>query len=112
MWYLETDTLFLLLIAVGCSILFSGITRLLFKKDLAPKVLFLANVAVIGLISWQLLLFSFGYIIITFILIRNLTHRKKRRKSAFVVYCLLCTIPFFYGRMNEFFPQLPTFIAL
>jgi alginate O-acetyltransferase complex protein AlgI len=111
MWYLETDTLFLILIAVGASILFSGLTRLLFNRDLTPKVLFLVNVAVIGIISWQLLLFSLGYIILTYILIRKLTYKKRRRKSAFVIYCFLCTIPFFYGRMNEFFPQLPVFVT-
>lgn len=111
MWYLEADTLFMLLIATGAMILFSGITRLLFKKDLAPKVLVLANAAVIGLISWQLLAYTVGYIILTYILIRNLTNKRRCRRLAFVVYCLLCTVPFFYGRLNEFFPQLPVFIA-
>lgn len=111
MWYLEADTLFLLLITSCAMILFSGFTRLLFRRDLGPKVLLLANIAVIGTISWQLLLWSLGYIIITYILIRHLTHVKRGRKGLFVVYCLLCTVPFFYGRLNEFFPQLPVFIA-
>lgn len=111
MWYLEADTLFLLLIASMSMILFSALSRLIFKRDLGPKVLFLANVAVIGIISWQLLLWSLGYIIITYILITHLTHVKHGRKGLFVIYCLLATIPFFYGRMNEFFPQLPVFIA-
>lgn len=111
MWYLEADTLFMLLIATGAMILISGITRLLFKKDFAPKVLIIANAAVIGLISWQLLVYSLGYIIITYVMIANLTHKRRCRKIAFVIYSLICTIPFFYGRMNEFFPQLPVFIT-
>lgn len=111
MWYLEADTLFLLLITSCAMILFSGLTRLIFRRDLGPKVLLLANVAVIGTISWQLLLWSLGYIIITYILIRHLNRTKRGRKGLFFIYCLLCTIPFFYGRFTEFFPQLPVFIA-
>lgn len=111
MWYLEADTLYKLLIATGAMILFSGITRLLFKKDLAPKVLIIANLAVIGLISWQLLAFSVGYTIITHRFVMNLWRRRRRKKEMFVVYSLLFTIPFFYGRMHEFFPQLPTIIT-
>lgn len=111
MWYLEADTLYMLLIATAAMMLISGITRMLFKKDLSPKVLILANIAVIGLISWQLLAFSLAYVIITFIMIKHLTHRKRGRRPLFVIYCLICTIPFFYGRMAEFFPQLPVIIA-
>lgn len=111
MWYLEADTLVKLLIATGAMILFSGITRLLFKKDFAPKVLLVANAAVIGLISWQLLVFSVGYIVMTYILVSVLLYTKKGRKPLFVIFCLLCTIPFFYGRMHEFFPQLPMLIT-
>lgn len=111
MWYLEADTLYMLLIATAAMMLISGITRMLFKKDLSPKVLILANMAVIGLISWQLLAFSLAYVIITFIMIKHLTHRKRGRRPLFVIYCLICTIPFFYGRMAEFFPQLPVIIV-
>ena len=111
MWYLEADTLFLLLITSGAMILFSGLTRLLFKKDLAPKVLIIANIAVIGIISYELLLISLGYILITFLLIKHLTHRKRCRKFLFVLYCLICTVPFFYGRIHEFVPELPMLIV-
>lgn len=111
MWYLEADTLFLLLITSGIMILISGLSRLLFKRDFAPKVLILANMAVIGIISYQLLLISLLYIIITFIMIKNLTHTKRCRKFLFVLYCLICTVPFFYGRMHEFIPQLPMLIV-
>ena len=111
MWYLEADTLFLILIASGIMILISGISRLIFKKDLAPKALILANIGVIGLISWQLLLFSIGYILITYVMITHLMRVKRGKKFLFVLYCLLCTVPFFYGRIHEFFPQLPIIIS-
>lgn len=111
MWYLEADTLFLLLVTSGIMIFISGLTRLLFKKDFAPKVLILANIAVIGIISYELLLWSLGYILVTFIMIKHLTHRKRCKKFLFVLYCLICTVPFFYGRMHEFFPQLPMLIV-
>lgn len=111
MWYLETDTLVMLLIATGAMMLFSGITRLFFGKSLAPHMLIFANMAVIGLISWQLLAFSVGYMLITYILVCNLRRRKFLKKTMFVVFSLLCTVPFFYGRMHEFFPQLPVIIT-
>ena len=79
MWYLEADTLFLLLITTGAMILISGLSRLLFNRDFAPKVLFIANISVIGIISWQLLACSLVYLIITFILIKNLRHKKRGR---------------------------------
>lgn len=101
----------MLLTATGAMMIFSGITRLLFKKSFAPKVLILANTAVIGLISWQLLAFSIGYMIITYILVCNLRRRKFLRKTMFVVFSLICTIPFFYGRLHTFFPQLPVLIT-
>lgn len=115
MWYLETDTLITLLAAAGAVMLFSGITRLLFKKSLAPHILIFTNIAVIGLISWQLLAFSAGYMLITYILVCGLRRRRKPKKAMFVIYSLLCTAPFFYGRLHEFFPQLPvpiTFIGI
>ncbi len=111
MWYLEADTLVLLLSTSFIMILISSLSRLLFKKDFSPKVLILTNLAVIGIISWQLLLWSLGYIIFTFMLIKNLTHRKRGRKGLFFVYCLLATVPFFYGRFQEMFPQLPFLIS-
>ena len=111
MWFLEADTLFLLIITSCAMILFSGISRLLFKKDLAPKVLIIANATVIGVISKELLLWSALYTIITFILIKHLTHLKRGRKVLFFIYCLICTVPFFYGRMHTFFDGLPVFIS-
>ena len=111
MWYLETNTLFLLLGAAAGMILLSALTRLLFRKDLSPKLLILANMGVIGAISWQLLAFSAGYVILTYLMISHLTHAKRGRRALFVIYCLLCTVPFFYGRMHEFFPQLPVIIS-
>lgn len=111
MWYLEADTLFLLLAASLAMILISGFSRLLFKKNLAPKFLIAASCAVIGIISPQLLLFSLLYILITFVMIKRLTHAKKAKKFKFVAFCLICTIPFFYGRFCDFFPQLPKIIA-
>lgn len=111
MWYLQADVLLRLLIACGSIILISGLTRLIFKKDLAPKVLIFADIAVIAYVSWQLALWSVGYTLITFILARILKPLKKARRFFFVFFSILCTVPFFYGRMTEFFPQLPVLIT-
>lgn len=111
MWYLQTDVLLRLLIATGVMLFVSGLSRLIFKKDLGPKVLVLASIAVIAYVSWQLALFAIGYALITFIFARILRPLKKTRRFFFVFFSILCTVPFFYGRMTEFFPQLPVIVT-
>lgn len=111
MWYLQTDILVRLLTAVGAMLLVSGLSRLILKKDLSPKVLIFANIAIIAYVSPQLALFSAGYALITFVFARILRPLKKTRRFFFVFFSLLCTVPFFYGRMTEFFPQLPVIVT-
>lgn len=111
MWYLQTDILLRILIAAAAMMLISGLSRLWFKKDFGPKVLIFASIAVIAYVSWQLAAFSVGYALITFILARILKPLKKGRRFFFVFFSLICTAPFFYGRMTEFFPQLPVIIT-
>lgn len=111
MWYLQTDVLIRLLSACAAIMLISSLSRLVFKKDLAPKVLVLADIAVIAYVSWQLALFAAGYTLITYILTRILNPLKKSRRIFFVIFCILCTVPFLYGRLTEFFPQLPVIIV-
>lgn len=111
MWYLQVDILLRLLTAIGAMLLLSGLSRLILKKDLSPKVLIFANIAIIAYVSPQLALFSAGYALITFIFARILRPLKKTRRFFFVFFSILCTVPFFYGRMTEFFPQLPVIIT-
>lgn len=111
MWYLQVDILLRLLTAIGAMLLLSGLSRLILKKDLSPKVLIFANIAIIAYVSPQLALFSAGYALITFIFARILRPLKKTRRFFFVFFSILCTVPFFYGRMTEFFPPLPVIIT-
>ena len=111
MWYLQTDVLLRLFIACGAMILISGLSRLIFKKDFGPKVLVFASIAVIAYVSWQLAIAIVCYTLITFIFARILKPLKKTRRFFFVLFSILCTVPFFYGRMTEFFPQLPVIVT-
>ena len=111
MWYLQTDVLLRLFIACGAMILISGLSRLIFKKDFGPKVLVYASIADIAYVSWQLAIAIVCYTLITFIFARILKPLKKTRRFFFVLFSILCTVPFFYGRMTEFFPQLPVIIT-
>lgn len=111
MWYLQSDILFRLLTACGLMIIISWFTRRAFKKDYGRNVLILFDLAIIAYVSWQLAAFAVGYTILTYILVRVLKPLKKTRKFWFVVFCILCTVPFFYGRMTEFFPKLPVIIV-
>lgn len=111
MWYLQADILFRLLCACGLMIVISWFTRKVFKKDFGRYVLLPLDLAVLFYVSWQLAVFALGYTVVTYILARILKPLKKTRKFWFVVFCLLCTIPFFYGRMTEFFSELPVIIV-
>lgn len=111
MWYLQSDILFRLLTACGLMIIISWFTRRAFKKDYGRNVLILFDLGIIAYVSWQLAAFAVGYTILTYILVRVLKPLKKTRKFWFVVFCILCTVPFFYGRMTEFFPKLPVIIV-
>ena len=112
MWYLQIDILVRLLLACALMIVLSGISRLFLKKDFSPYVLLPVSLAVIGMVSWQLMIFSLLYTVITFILTRILNKLKGSKKVCFVVFSLLCTLPFFYGRLTEFFPAMPKILAL
>lgn len=111
MWYLQSDILFRLLTACGLMIIISWFTRRAFKKDYGRNVMLLFDLGIIAYVSWQLAAFAVGYTILTYILVRVLKPLKKTRKFWFVVFCILCTVPFFYGRMTEFFPKLPVIIV-
>lgn len=85
--------------------------KAVFKKVSGPKVLVFASIAVIAYVSWQLAIAIVCYTLITFIFARILKPLKKTRRFFFVLFSILCTVPFFYGRMTEFFPQLPVIIT-
>ncbi|MDD6484739.1 MAG: hypothetical protein PUF72_09250 [Clostridiales bacterium] len=112
MWYLQIDILVRLLIACALMIVLSGISRLLFKRDFSPYALLPVSLATIALVSWQLAAFSAAYVLVTFILTRILNKLKRTRRVFFVIFCLICTVPFFYGRLGEFFPALPKILTL
>ena len=111
MWYLKSDVLFRLLLACAAIIVVSGLSRLIFKKDWGPKALIFADLAILFYVSPQLAALSAAYTVITYIFACILRRAKKARRFLFVFFSLLCTVPFFYGRMTEFFPQLPVFIV-
>lgn len=111
MWYLQSDVLFRLLIACGLMILISFVSRKLLKKNLGNFALLILDLAVIAYVSWQLALASVIYTITTYILIRILKRLKKTKRFWFVVFSFMCAIPFFYGRITEFFPNLPVIIV-
>lgn len=111
MWYLQADILLRLLISCGLMMIISWFSRRKLKKDLGRSFLLIFDIAILCYVSWQLAVFSIGYTILTYILVRVLKPLKKTKKFWFVVFCILCTIPFLYGRMTEFFPKLPVIIV-
>lgn len=111
MWYLQSDILLRLLAACGFMIVFSGLTRLIFKKDSGPKALIAADLATLLYVSEKLAAISVGYMLITYAFVCILKHVKKGRRFVFVFFSLLCTVPFFYGRISEFFPSVPALIT-
>lgn len=92
-------------------LIISWFTRKVFKKNYGRNVLLLFDLGILIYVSPRLAAFSVGYTILTYILARLLKNLKRTRKFWFVVFCFLCTIPFFYARMTEFFPKLPVIIV-
>ena len=99
MWYLQIDTLGLML---GFSVLFVLAGQLLRKwKPEASLMPFLVifDLALIAYVSEKLAAFYLAYTVGSYLLIRLLRRAERRRRPLFVLFCLLDTVPFFFFRL-------------
>ena len=99
MWYLQIDTLGIML---GFSVLFVLAGQLLRKwKPEARLMPFLVvfDLALIAYVSEKLAVFYLAYTAGSYLLIRLLWRAERRRRPLFVLFCLLDAAPFFLFRL-------------
>lgn len=112
MWFLQTDTLWRMLLG---SMLCWGVLLVLRKTGLTrlySGMLALTSAVVIGSISLPLLGFYLVYLLFTWVLSAILYRVKHGRRPLFVVFCLVSAIPFFYVKAAAHIAALPLPLTL
>jgi len=112
MWYLQVDTLLLML---GLALVFAlgGILAERFRpKWRVTPWLIIADLLLLVYVSKQLAVFYTAYVLGSYLLVFLLFRVKKCRRGMFVLFCLLDISPFFYVRATAFAPSLPVFVSL
>lgn len=112
MWFLQTDILCRMLIAmiVGAVALIVG--SKLQKQTWVIRSYLLLDLLLIAYVSKRLLVFYVGYVLVTYGFVYVLEKVQKARRFFFVILCLGCTIPFFYTRATDFLDFLPYGLAM
>lgn len=101
MWFLQVDTLLLLL---GLSLLWGIGARIAGKHDgKVFRVMPFVELAILGYISKELLVLHIGYILFTWVLILLLRKCTKGRKFWFAFLCFACCMPVIYVRIATFY---------
>jgi alginate O-acetyltransferase complex protein AlgI len=111
MWYLQLDTLGIML---GFSVLYVLVSTWLIRKyhrSLGP-VLVLFDLLLIAYVSEKLALFYGLYTLTSFGLICLLQRAKGHRRLLLAFFCILDLLPFFYVRGAELVPSLPLWVTL
>ena len=99
MWYLQIDTLGLL---VGVTLLYAlaghALRRFRPQRRLTPFLLVL-DLGLLVYVSEKLTLFYLAYTAGSYLLIWLLRRAERHRRPLFVLFCLLDTVPFFFFRL-------------
>lgn len=99
MWYLQIDTLCIML---GFSVLFVLAGQLLRKWKRSARLmpfLVIFDLALIAYVSEKLAAFYLAYTAGSYLLIWLLRRAERGRRPLFVLFCLLDTAPFFFVRL-------------
>ncbi len=100
MWFLQTDTLLLML---GMSLLMGLALRLAGERQRRQRVLRampLLDVALLWTVSEKLTVFYLGYTAVTFGFLWFLRRQRRGRGVWFALLCLGCCVPLVYSRLD------------
>lgn len=112
MWYIQIDTLFIILIfSVFYTVLGITLRKNQWKFNLVPFLL-IFDLFILAYVSKSLALFYIIYTLITYIMVFTLEKCNVLRKYIFFLFCILCILPLIYMRMTKFTDVLPHFIVL
>ncbi len=112
MWYLQIDTL---LVMLGLALLYvlSSFAARRWRPGLKlTPWLLLLDLGLIAYVSEKLALFYAAYALVSFAFVELLRRAERGRRGLFVLFCLLDAAPFFYARAAVLAPALPTFVTL
>jgi alginate O-acetyltransferase complex protein AlgI len=111
MWYLQLDTLGIML---GFSVLYVLVNSYLLRKRDKSLLPFLVvfDLFLIAYVSEKLAIFYTLYTLTSFGLIYVLQNAKGHRRFLFVLFCIIDLLPFFYVRTVDFAPSLPLWVTL
>lgn len=100
MWFLQTDTLLLMLgmsLAMGLALHLAGERR---RRQTALRAMPLLDVALLWYVSEKLTVFYLGYVAVTYGFLLFLRHRRRGRGVWFALLCLGCCVPLVYSRLD------------
>lgn len=112
MWYLQTNTLFLIVVFTILIAAAGGLCRKFRPKWNPAPALILFDLALLFYVSEKLTIFYAVYSCFSYALIWLLYHAKQRRKPLFVVFCILDILPLIYARSAVFGLSLPMWVTL
>ena len=99
MWFLQTDTLLLLMLLCTCFGLASGVLKQHYPKLL--RLLPLVEMAFLLYVSVGFTLFYVGYILVTWCFVLLLRRVTGGRGAVFGLLCVGCILPLVYTRFSE-----------
>ena len=114
MWYLQVDTLAVILgFALLYGVLAAVAGRLWPRRRLTPFLL-VFDLGLLLYVSGALAAFYVAYTLLTYALLCLLRRARGTglRRGLFVAFCLLCASPFLYARFALLLPALPAVLTL
>lgn len=109
MWFLQIDTLLLMLLGCVLASLAIHISKKFGKQPLILHLMPILDLSLVLYVSEKLTVFYIGYVLLTYCFLLFLRRVKKGRKFCFALLCLGCCVPLFYSRAAEFWTLLPTY---
>ena len=112
MWFLQIDTLGLILLFTLVYCLTNHILRLRGRSFRTTPFLLVFDLLLLLYVSWRLALFYMGYTIVSYLLVLWVRRAARWRRAVFVAASVLAVLPFFYARLQPFTATLPPILVL
>ena len=112
MWYLQIDTLRLILAFALVYVLAWGAVRRFRPAAKPTRWLLLFDLALLAYVSKRLAAFYAVYTVLSWLFVEIIRRAERGRRPLFVLLCIADIVPFLYIRAANFLPALPVFLTL
>lgn len=112
MWYLQIDTLRLILAFALVYVLAWGAVRRFRPAAKPTRWLILFDLALLAYVSKRLAAFYAVYTVLSWLFVEVIRRAERGRRPLFVLLCIADIVPFLYVRAANFLPALPVFLTL